>query len=126
VVEVANGYCRILVPTPGYATLTARFETATCGIMERQFVIHAGFFSVDENGVEVSIYPNPTKGTVTIEAEGIKSVRLVNMMGQTLDWVETDLANHVTLNLNHLAPSIYLLEIETVNGMVKRRVVLCR
>lgn len=126
VVEVANGYCRILVPTSGYATLTARFETATCGIMERQFVIHAGFFSVDENGVEVSIYPNPTKGTVTIEAEGIKSVRLVNMMGQTLDWVETDLADHVTLNLNHLAPSIYLLEIETVNGMVKRRVVLCR
>lgn len=126
VVEEATGYCRILVPTPGYATLTARFETANCGIMERHFEIHAGFFGVDENGMEVNVYPNPTKSSVTIEAEGILSVRLVNMMGQILDWVETDRADHVILNMNNFQPSIYLLEIDTVYGLVKRRVVLCK
>ena len=126
VVEAATGYCRILVSTPGYAVLTARFETAICGIMERQFNIHAGFFGVDESGVEVSIYPNPTKGSVTIEAEGIKSVRLINMMGQTLDWVEYDCSNTTTLNLYGFEPSVYLFEIVTINGIVKRRVVVCR
>ena len=126
VLEATTSYCRILVATPGSATLTARFETATCGMMERHFDIHAGFFGLDESGVEVSIYPNPTKGTVTIETEGIRSVRLVNMMGQTLDWIETDRADHLTMNLNGFPPSVYLLEIDTVNGMVKRRVVVCR
>lgn len=118
--------CRILAATPGTAILTARFETATCGMMERHFEIHAGFFGLDENGMEVSIYPNPTKGTLTIEAEGIKSVRLVNMIGQTLDWIETDHADHLTMQLSSFPPSVYLLEIDTVNGLVKRRVVVCR
>lgn len=126
VLEATTSYCRILVATPGSATLTARFETATCGMMERHFDIHGGFFGLDESGVEVSIYPNPTKGSLTIETEGIRSVRLINMMGQTLDWVETDRADHLTMNLNGFPPSVYLLEIDTVNGMVKRRVVVCR
>jgi hypothetical protein len=94
--------------------------------MEKYFEINAGYFGIDEHGVEVNVYPNPTKGTVNIEAEGIESIRLTNMMGQVLDWVETDGADSVMLNLNSLAPSIYLLEIKTINGIVKRRVVVCR
>ena len=126
VVESQIGYCRIAVTTPGEAILKANFQTSSCGAMERQFEIHAGFFDIEEHGIEVNIYPNPTKGTVHIEAEGIESVRLTNMMGQTLNWVECDHSNSTTLNLNGFPPSVYMLEIETVNGMVKRRVVVCR
>ena len=126
IVESHATYCRVLVATPGSGILIASFRTSTCGEMEKHFEINAGFFDVDENGVAVNVYPNPTKGTVTIEAEGIESIRLVNMMGQTLDWIEADRADSVMLNLNSLAPSIYLLEIKTINGIVKRRVVVCR
>ena len=79
---------------------------------------------VDENGVAVNVYPNPTKGTVTIESEGIESVRLTNMMGQTLTWNEYDRSDLVSLNLTGLKPSVYLIEIKTVNGTVKRKVVV--
>ena len=94
--------------------------------MEKQFVIHAGFFGIEEHEVDAKVYPNPTKGTVTVEAEGIESIRLTNMMGQVLDWREFGRSNTAILNLNGYEPSVYLLEIKTINGMVKRRVVVCR
>ena len=63
---------------------------------------------------------------VTVEAEGIESIRVINMIGQTLDMQECGLANSVRLNMSGYTPSVYLFEIKTVNGWVKKRVVLCR
>ncbi len=118
--------CRIIVTTPGHARLIAHFN-ADCGEIERVFEINAGFFDVDEQeAVEVNVYPNPTNGIITIEAEGIESIRLTNMMGQVLDWKEYNRSDHAVLNMDGYSPSMYLLEIKTVNGMVKRKVALNR
>jgi hypothetical protein len=124
IVESRDNYCLVLVSTPGSAVLMANFSTLSCGEMERQIAINAVFFGLDEHGIEVNVYPNPTKGTVTIEAEGIESIRLTNMMGQVLAWDEYDRSNSVSLNLNGFVPSVYLVEIKTINGMVKRKVVV--
>ena len=95
--------------------------------MERTFNINAVYFGVDDHQeMEVRIFPNPTRGTLTVEAEGIKRVRVIDMMGQTLEVQECGKQDQTTLNLNALAPSVYILEIETVNGMVKKRVIVCR
>ena len=127
IVESGSGFCRVLVTTPGTAILTARFQVEECGEMERTFVINAGFFDVEEmEGRQVQVYPNPTKGTVHIEAEGIESVRLTNMMGQLLEMREFGRADSLELNLSGYVPSVYLLEIKTAYGVVKRRVVVCR
>lgn len=126
IVEAQDNYCRVFVGTPGSATLTARFSTADCGEMERDILINAGFFDVDEQTLDVKVFPNPTKGTVTIEAEGIEGIRLTNMMGQVLDRRDCGRSDSVTLNLTGYAPSVYLIEIKTVNGLVKKRLVLCR
>ena len=119
--------CRILVTTPGTSYLTAHFNVADCGETERQFVINAGYFGVDDQqGIEAHVYPNPTKGMVTVEAAGIESIRVINMIGQTLEVLEGIDQDHYTLNLSAYGPSVYLLEIKTVNGMAKQRVVYCR
>ena len=126
VLDHDGNWCQIYVPTPGSGELIAHFN-ADCGEMGNGFLIHAGFYGVDDLGtVEVNVYPNPTKGTVTVEAEGIESIRLTNIMGQVLDWREYDRSDSVVLNLNGYTPSVYLLEIKTVDGMVKRRVMLSR
>ena len=118
--------CQIYVPTPGTGELIAHFN-ADCGEMDQTFLIYAGFYGIgDHEAVTANVYPNPTKGTVTVEAEGIESIRLTNMMGQVLDWHEYDRSNSVTLNLNGYTPSVYLLEIKTVEGMVKKRVMVSR
>ena len=127
IVEAEGSYCRIYVGTPGTATLTANFRVSECGNMERDFDILAGFYGVDDQTLaDVKVYPNPTQGVVTIEAEGIKRVRVVNMMGQVLDDLVVGREDQVTIKLNNFAPSVYLLEIETAFGVVKRRVTVCR
>ena len=127
IVESGIGFCRVLVTTPGVAILTAHFQVEECGEMERTFVINAGFFDVEEmEGRQVQVYPNPTKGTVHIEAEGIESVRLTNMMGQVLEMREFGRADSLELNLSGYVPSVYLLEIKTDRGVAKKRLVLCR
>ena len=127
VIESANDHCLIHVSTPGTTTLTATFTALDCGEMEREIVINAGYFGVEEQEThDVQVYPNPTKGTLHIEAEDIQNVRLVNMMGQVLESLECPRGNHIEMNLVGYAPSVYLLEIKTDKGMVKKRVVLCR
>lgn len=126
IVEQGIDFCRVLVTTPVTASLTAHFNVEDCGEMERSFEINATFYGVDDLQNEVHVFPNPTRGTVTIEAEGMESIRLTNMMGQVLEMREGNLSDSVVLNLNGYAPSVYLLEIETVYGMVKKRLVLCR
>ena len=126
IVEHNDNYCRIFVGTPGSSILEAQFMTSTCGWVVRSFEINAGFFGVDEQILEVNVYPNPTKGMVTIEAEGIESVRVINMMGQVLEDRQGIRSNSVDLNLLGYAPSIYLVEIHTVYGTVKKRVTVCR
>jgi len=127
IVESANDHCLVHVATSGTSTLTASFTVAECGEIERDFVINAGYFGVDEHETnEVQVYPNPTKGTLHVEAKGIESVRLVNMMGQVLEMRDCGHSNNVELNIGGYVPSVYLLEIKTDNGIVKKRVTLCR
>ena len=76
--------------------------------------------------MEVTVYPNPTRNTVTIEAEGIERLRLTNMMGQVLEMREYGRQDSVVLNLGGYTPSVYLLEIKTINGVAKKRLILYR
>ena len=94
--------------------------------MEKRFEINAGYFGIEEYKVDVEIYPNPTKGVVNVVAEGIESIRVVDMLGETLSWQEYDRADNAILSFGGLKPSVYLLEINTANGMARRRVVLQR
>lgn len=125
--EAGDTYCLVEATTPGTATLKANFTVEECGEMERTFDIVAGFFGIDENGLlDVKLYPNPTKGQVTVEAESVQRVRIVNMMGQVMEAVEVGNQQQVVLDMGGFTPSVYLLEIETQFGIAKRRVVVCR
>jgi len=127
IVESANDHCYVHVTTPGASTLTAHFTVSDCGEMERGFDINAGYFGVEEQEpLDVQVYPNPTKGTLHIEAEGIEIVRLTNMMGQVLEIRDCGHSDSVMLDLNGYARSVYLLEIKTDKGTAKKRVILCR
>lgn len=126
VLESEGGTCQVLAATPGKATLTARFVVPECGEVERSFVINAGFFDIDENQLACRLFPNPTQGQVTIEAEGIKTVTVSNLLGQTLLKESHEDDGQVTLDVSHLGQSVYLIEIETVRGVTKKRLVLCK
>ena len=121
-----NTHCSIYVNEPGTATLEAQYLTSTCGLVTRSITINGGFYDVDELSEEAKVYPNPTQGSVTIEADGIERVRVINMLGQCMCLQEFVGEDSVVVSLNGYAPSVYLLEIKTKHGMLKKSVVVCK
>lgn len=73
----------------------------------------------------ISLYPNPTNGHVTIEAEDLKHVTISNLLGQVVyegkvegDAFEYDFSGH--------GEGFYLIRIETTNGVITKKVSLTR
>ena len=126
ILEEGQSWCKILVATPGECVLSAKLKEE-CAMTARQFILKAGFFGIDDQLEQsVSLYPNPTDGHLTIEAEGIESVRLTNMMGQVLGQWQCDRSRQFDLDLSGYEPSVYLLEVKTGLGLAKKRVTVCR
>jgi hypothetical protein len=93
------------------------------GVVQRYWFV-CSFYDVDQHELEVKVYPNPTQGDVTIEADNIEQVRVVDMLGQVVENSRCNHDNNVVLNLGYLPPSIYLLEVKTKDGIIKQRIVL--
>ena len=73
---------------------------------------------------QVSIYPNPTSGNVTLDLSGLnaKTVELFSMNGQLLNTVvPTD--ETMTLSLSQYAAGIYFVRIHSDNGVTTQKIV---
>ncbi|MBQ6772243.1 MAG: leucine-rich repeat domain-containing protein [Bacteroidales bacterium] len=78
--------------------------------------------SVGENdGVCVSIYPNPTNGQVKIEAEDLKQITISNMLGQRIYEGEA-IGNVFAYDLGKHGAGLYLIRIETASGVAVKKV----
>ena len=76
---------------------------------------------VIENEANVALYPNPTKGNVTIEAAGMSRITVVSMLGQVVFDTELD-ANTYTLNMSQFNAGMYMVRVYTENGVAIKRV----
>ncbi|MBQ8222949.1 MAG: T9SS type A sorting domain-containing protein [Bacteroidales bacterium] len=78
--------------------------------------------SINENDFnKLRIYPNPVKNKLNIMANQIKSLSIVNMMGQSVLRQEVDVDEFV-LDVSSLDSGMYLLNVETGNGVVTRQI----
>ena len=79
-------------------------------------------FSVGENAIEAKLYPNPTLGQLTIEAENMTSIGVYNLIGQCL--VETTAKDGtVILDMNGLQNGVYMVKVNTKSGSVMQKVI---
>ena len=69
------------------------------------------------------MFPNPTRGNVTIEAASMSRVIVTNLLGEVFFEWEVD-ADTFVLNMSQFNSSIYLIRIHTENGEVVKRVVV--
>lgn len=84
--------------------------------------------SVNENtnsSISVTISPNPTDGTVSIEAESLKHIIICNLLGQTI-YDGNASGNAFTYDFSKHKAGIYLIRIETKEGFATKRVVVTR
>ena len=74
---------------------------------------------IEEIDGNVSVYPNPTKGIVNIEVEGLKDVIVMNALGQiVLETIDNQ------FDLSQFGTGIFMLRIETENGVSIQRIMV--
>ena len=81
---------------------------------------------VDHTALPVRVYPNPAHDKVFIEAEGIISVRLFDLLGQCLIKKKDDNNGMMEIGINNLHSSVYIIEILTEQGRVIRKLNVTR
>ena len=74
--------------------------------------------------VSVKLYPNPSRGWLTVEAEGMRRLEVFNAKGQKMK-EETCQDDVHQLQLSGLQDGLYWLRIETANGVAVKRFVVC-
>ena len=71
----------------------------------------------------VRLYPNPARDRVTVQAEQMRSVELITLMGQTVMRHKVQ-GSSATLDLQKLPKGIYFIKIETANSVSTQKLVL--
>ena len=106
-------------------------ESSTYGFIMPPFdvVVSATFSPAsvinEDNETLASVYPNPTNGQVTIEAEGLKQITISNLQGQTVYEGHAS-GNEFTYDFGNHEAGVYVVRIGTANGAATKRVVVAR
>ena len=76
---------------------------------------------VEENiDSKIQVYPNPTNGLLNVSGEGMMHITVCNMLGQRQ--VETTAQDNAVIDLNNCSQGIYIVRIETSNGVKVQKV----
>ena len=81
--------------------------------------------AVAEIDVVDNLYPNPTHGMVTIQAQAMNHITVVNTLGQVVYDADVD-ADMIQLNLGQYKAGLYMIRVNTENGVSVKRVTLVK
>lgn len=70
-----------------------------------------------------TVYPNPTVGKVSIETKGLKHITISNKLGQVVYQSQAD-GDVFEYNFGAHEAGIYLIQLETANGVTTKRLVV--
>jgi hypothetical protein len=96
-------------------------EPALSGENPNQNYVVAGVDALGENNGNVALFPNPTKGNVTIQAAGMSRITVVSVLGQVVYDTELN-ADEYTLNMAQFNAGMYMVRIHTEEGVTVKRV----
>ena len=67
------------------------------------------------------MYPNPASHQITVEAEGMNQVTLINMLGQRVYDVAVE-GNMTIISLADYESGLYMVRINTENGVITKQI----
>ena len=79
--------------------------------------------AVGESAVRTELYPNPTTGKVTVKAEELEQVVIINSLGQILYQTDTD-TTETCIDLAPYGKGLYLILIRTKHGVATQRIIV--
>lgn len=86
------------------------------------FYVESSTTGIEDKGMtpEIKVYPNPARGTITVEGEGIRNIEMSDLTGRKVaEW-----GNGGRLNLNNIGRGVYFVRITTDKGTTMKRVVV--
>jgi hypothetical protein len=86
-------------------------------------------YGIEEFGSEsiISVYPNPATGFVNIEStENITKITVINYVGQLVYEKKVSDETNIYLNTASYESGVYILKIETENGITAKRITITR
>ena len=75
-----------------------------------------------ENG-DIRIYPNPAKGSVTIEGEDILFVSIISLAGRELYRQNSNGRSTIIVDLDTLPNGIYIISVSTSKGFIHKKLI---
>lgn len=78
---------------------------------------------IGENTQEVNVYPNPTSNFVTVQANGMNHITVLNAIGQVVYDVDVD-GSIQSLDMSQYGAGVYMVRVATENGVGVQRVVV--
>ena len=92
-----------------------------------QFFLHVYWSptAVDEYSSKLSLYPNPTKDSFTLEGENLQSVEVYNTVGQKVYSGRCE-GHSTVINLGMVETGIYMVKVFTADGEIVRKISVIR
>ena len=75
----------------------------------------------DQTSQKVNVYPNPADDNLKIEAESIKNITIVNLMGQKVYESEFN-TDEVILNMSNYQSGVYMIQVTTEEYTMTKRI----
>jgi hypothetical protein len=94
---------------------------AVSGIDPEVNYVMVGVTGIDENNINVALFPNPTKGNVTIQAKGMNHITVVSVLGQVVFDTELDQDEYI-MNMAQFNTGLYMVRVYTNEGVTVKRV----
>jgi hypothetical protein len=69
------------------------------------------------------VYPNPADQSLKVEAEGMTQVSVYNMLGQQV-YMSLCESNVLSISVSGWNEGVYLMKVQTAEGIVSRRVTI--
>ena len=113
--------CRILEETSVKLTPT-KSNTTGVGRVDALAAVNAveAYDGITEQSIEAEIFPNPSSGSFTIVCDGVKRVSVYSVDGRLVKAFEV---NETECRIEGLVRGVYLVRMETVKGIVIRKLV---
>ena len=96
-------------------------DPAISGENPDQNYVVVGVTGIGENSTDVNLFPNPTKGNVTIQAMNMHRITVVSVLGQVVFDTELDQDEYI-LNMAKFNTGMYMVRVYTDEGVTVKRV----
>ena len=125
-VEVGNTYYYKVTATYVDGDDKCESEAANSFYQPSKNYVVVDYTSIVENGVNgMMIYPNPVRDNLTVKADNMKRLTIVNTMGQVM-YDQAVMSDSEEINMSQFESGVYMVRIITETGAATQRVIVVK